>query len=769
MTYALNGAGVTAVTNTNTICSGASVSLTASSVVSYTWLPVGSFAGSNSSAIVDAPTSSQTYTVQGTNSVGCISTVLIPITVNPGVPSLSVANTASASSGICPSNTVMLTASGAISYTWSPTATNGVAFAPSVSNTYTVTGANACGTTTAATSISIHPTPSVSAVVSTPSICSGATISMTGVGNSTAYVWTGGITNGVAFAPSTSTTYTVIGTSALSCTAATTASILVVTTPSIPPNAGPGLICIGKSSTLTASGATNYTWTSSTGVIGSSSSVVVTPTAPVNTYTIVKSNANCVDTKTITVLVNQLPSVFAIVTPTIVCAGSQASLAVGGGQTYTWTAPAPNSYTFTGASPLVSPQVSSTYTVAASDGTCINTTTVYLATNPIPTIAVSVSPSSVICRGQSITVSATGGVNYTWTSTSGTVNTSSFTDAPNGPISYAVVADNSFSCTASNNQIVLVNPTPTINVAVTKTLVCTGGPSTLTASGANTYTWDSGAQTAVTIVNPVGTTIYTVGGTFTATTCQSTKTVQVKVFTPSITVTSPTNTCFGGNITLVASGANPNTYNWNTGSGFTNPFQTIAVTPTVFTTYTVSANTTSNNVTCPSTATTSIGIFYNPTITATPQRTFVCRGESVDLYGNGGVSYSWSNAQTGSTITVSPNTNTNYTVTGTDANGCVNTGTLQVKVSGCVGISENAAQNAGVLIYPNPNNGAFMVHANAEVTLTLSNELGQTIRVFNLTAATNYQVQINDLAKGVYFITGQKDNVNIHQKVVVAK
>ncbi len=62
-----------------------------------------------------------------------------------------------------------------------------------------------------------------------------------------------------------------------------------------------------------------------------------------------------------------------------------------------------------------------------------------------------------------------------------------------------------------------------------------------------------------------------------------------------------------------------------------------------------------------------------------------------------------------------------------------------------------------------------MVHANAEVTLTLSNELGQTIRVFNLTAATNYQVQINDLAKGVYFITGQKDNVNIHQKVVVAK
>jgi hypothetical protein len=321
--------------------------------------------------------------------------------------------------------------------------------------------------------------------------------------------------------------------------------------------------------------------------------------------------------------------------------------------------------------------------------------------------------------------------------------------------------------------VILVNPTPTLNIAVTKTLVCTTGPSTLTATGANTYVWDANANNAVTpgtIVNPIATTIYTVQGTFTATGCQSTRTTQVTVFTPTITVTSPTNTCYGGNITLVASGANPNTYNWNTGSGFTNPFQTIAVTPTVFTIYTVSAISGSNGVNCPSTQTTSIGIFYNPTITATPQRTLFCRFESIELYGNGGVSYSWSNAQTGGTITVSPQTNTNYTVTGTDANGCVNTGTIQVKVSSCVGINElDGSATTGLSVYPNPNNGSFTVSSDINLKLNLVNELGQVIRSLDLNATNNYKADISDLSGGIYFIVGERNGIKVNQKVIVTK
>jgi hypothetical protein len=473
------------------------------------------------------------------------------------------------------------------------------------------------------------------------------------------------------------------------------------------------------------------------------------------------------------VFVNQLPNIFGIATPTLVCAGKPSTLAVGGALTYTWTGQTP-SYTFTGASPVVSPPSTNVYTVVGTDNNgCQNSATVMVATDPNPTITIAFS-STVLCKGQSVSMTASGGINYTWTSTSVTVTTATYSDTPLGPTLYNVTADNSFSCTSSISQVVLVNPTPTLNIAVTKTLVCTTGPSTLTATGANTYVWDANANNAVTpgtIVNPIATTIYTVLGTFTSTGCQSTRTTQVTVFTPTITVTSPTNTCYGGNITLVASGANPNTYNWNTGSGFTNPFQTIAVTPTVFTIYTVSAISGSNGVNCPSTQTTSIGIFYNPTITATPQRTLFCRFESIELYGNGGVSYSWSNAQTGGTITVSPQTNTNYTVTGTDANGCVNTGTIQVKVSSCVGINElDGSANSSLSVYPNPSKGDVFVSSEVAIDLTLINELGQVVQKISLSEFNNYQQEIKGLANGVYFASGTSANQQkIYQKIIILK
>jgi hypothetical protein len=183
----------------------------------------------------------------------------------------------------------------------------------------------------------------------------------------------------------------------------------------------------------------------------------------------------------------------------------------------------------------------------------------------------------------------------------------------------------------------------------------------------------------------------------------------------------------------------------------------------------VSAISGSNGVNCPSTQTTSIGIFYNPTITATPQRTYVCRGESVDLYGNGGVSYSWNNAQTGGTITVAPNVNTNYTVTGTDANGCVNTGTIQVKIAGCVGLNEQSAAKNGLSVFPNPTSGTFNISSDAAVTLNLVNELGQSIRMINLSVSNNYKVDISDLSAGVYFIVGEKDGSQVNKKIIVTQ
>ena len=763
--YSFNGPGVTVSPTSTAICSGSSVFLTAASVVSYTWLPVGSFAGSNSASISDSPTSTTIYTVQGTNSIGCISTLTTAVVVNGGLPVLSVANSATTGGGICPGKTATLTASGATTYTWTGanSVTNGVSFIPTSTSGYTVSGENACGITTAVTSVSLHPLPSVSAVASTASLCSGNTATLTGVGTATSYAWSStpaqSVSNGVSFLPSLTATYTVIGTSNLSCTNSAVTTITVVTTPLNAPVLSPALICIGKSSTITATGATNYTWLP--GSFSNTNSIVVSPNVT-TTYTLTKANSNCVDTKVFTITVNSLPPVVAIATPTNVCASNTLILSGGGANTYTWTNGVPG-FSVTGANVLVSPPVNTIYTVAASDGTCINTTTVEVSTNPNPTITIGAT-STVVCSGDPSTITVGGALSYTWnpstiTGTSAVVN-------PTLATLYTATGVNQFNCTSSNSQIILVNPLPPTNAVTNKTLVCSGNPATLTASGANTYQWDNGAGVPITVVNPVSTTIYTVVGTYSATGCFKAKTVTVTVFSPTFNVAGSHSTCIGGAITLVASGAT-NGYSWNTIPPYN--FPSITVSPTVATVYIVSANTTSNGVTCNTSQSFSVSIYLNPTITAVAERTLICKNESGNLIAGGGNTYLWSTSQTGSIVPVSPTSLTIYSVTGTDANGCVGTATVSLKVSNCVGITQYNTSTDQLEIYPNPNNGEFTINSVSDITLKLTNELGQIVKIINLSSMNDHKVSVSNLANGIYFMSGEKDNVKINQKIIVNK
>jgi hypothetical protein len=760
----------------NAICNGNSATLTTNAISNYSWSN-----GATTSSIVVSPTVNTVYSLTATSPSNCTASNAIMINVSGSVPVLTVANTASASGGICPTQTVQLTATGALTYSWSGGSipvTNGVVFSPTSAINYTVSGVNGCGTTTAVTSVSVHPFPTVNPVVSSSTLCSGSSLTLTATGNATNYVWSGGSApggNGTGFVPAGSgvTTYSVIGTSALSCTALATIPATVYATPINPPTANPALICIGGSSTLSATGAANYTWTSATQTVNTAN-FIVTPNLGSTSYTVIKTNSSCSNTQVVTVVTNSLPTIFAIVTPTIVCALTPATLAVGGAQTYTWTSPGPPSYTFTGASPVVSPIASSVYSVAASDGTCISTTTVSLAANPNPTITATASTPTT-CGGEAVTLSASGGINYSWTSSGTASSTSqSFTDAPIIPTAYYVTGDNSFGCSSGANVVVLVLPSPTITTASAKPLVCNSGSVILTAGGAGSYTWSAnagGVTTNTALVNPTNTTsgpvIFTVQGTSATNACKSTNTVLVNVFIPTLSVGGNTNTCAGGSVTLAILGGNSN-YNWNTGSSSFNT-QNVTASLTAPAVFTLSANTSSAGISCPSTKTVDVGIYYNPTITAVPDRTTICRFEFVDIIAGGGVTYNWNTGSTNTVLTVSPVGNIiNYTVTGTDANGCSSTATVQIKISTCAGITELNSAN-GLNIYPNPNNGVFTIETNTAIQLNLVNELGQLVRVITLSDANNYKVSVNDLAQGIYFISGQKDTVQIYQKIVVTK
>ncbi|MBL7901517.1 MAG: hypothetical protein JNK73_05935, partial [Bacteroidia bacterium] len=159
-------------TNSNgAICAGQSVTITTDAISNYTWST-----GSNASSITDSPTITTTYSLTAMSPSNCMTSAAITVTVDPAVPNLTVANTATAASGVCPNSTVVLTASGATSYSWTGGVSNGVVFTPTTAASYTVTGYNACGTTTAVTSVSVHPLPPVTAVISQPSVCTGNTV-----------------------------------------------------------------------------------------------------------------------------------------------------------------------------------------------------------------------------------------------------------------------------------------------------------------------------------------------------------------------------------------------------------------------------------------------------------------------------------------------------------------------------------------------------------------------------------------------------------------
>jgi len=95
----------------------------------------------------------------------------------------------------------------------------------------------------------------------------------------------------------------------------------------------------------------------------------------------------------------------------------------------------------------------------------------------------------------------------------------------------------------------------------------------------------------------------------------------------------------------------------------------------------------------------------------------------------------------------------------TDANTCQNWDTTTVTVSGCLAIQQNAS-GFDIHTYPNPNHGAFTLHANfadsKDVTIALCNMLGETVKVIddtNLSGNYKKEISISEMPDGIYFLT----------------
>jgi hypothetical protein len=308
-----------------------------------------------------------------------------------------------------------------------------------------------------------------------------------------------------------------------------------------------------------------------------------------------------------------------------------------------------------------------------------------------------ISGANTLCAGSIAIYSVTpvsGATSYTWslpggwTGTSSTNTISATTGVNSGFIT--VAAGNVCGSSQPVTLNVSVNPSPTVSVASTNSVICQGNSTNLSGSGAATYTWNS------------------------------------SIITPSITVS-----------------------------------------PTITTSYSVSG---SNSFGCSGSTIFTVTVTNNtlPTI-AVSGPSIMCTGQTINLASNGASTYTWQpGGMNGFLVSVSPSVTTNYTVTGTDANGCYNSTVYTQSVSACAGIGE-ANQSSYFNIYPNPfdQNFTLITDPNINSVVEIYNALGQLI--YKTTFENSIEINLADKESGIYFLRVTNETGITTKKIIKDK
>lgn len=218
--------------------------------------------------------------------------------------------------------------------------------------------------------------------------------------------------------------------------------------------------------------------------------------------------------------------------------------------------------------------------------------------------------------------------------------------------------------------------------------------------------------------------------------------------------------CSGVNTNLVASGAP--TYTWNTGSNSSS----ITVSPSVTTVYTVSTFDTNCGLI---EQTSTVTVNQTPVVTFTNINTNACVNDSL---------IALSGSPSGGVFTGTGVFGTNFNPgigAGTyvisynyfDSFGCGGVVSKTITVSPCVGVQE--INNASIFkIYPNPANDYLIISSDKEsdITFKLFDATGKNLITKQLSGKSN-RIDINTLAKGIYFIETYDSNKNTYRSKVV--
>ncbi len=490
----------------------------------------------------------------------------------------------------------------------------------------------------------------------------------------------------------------VISNAVNTCTGA--ASVMVSQTPTLVIASTTNTMCSFGSNgslntvSLTASGATTYTWTGISGMANTAGSVnnpnisfAANPGFATGSVSLVGVNGPCSNTVSYNIAIIPNPTI--TVTSASVCQGLGNQLVANGATNYNWSPSAGLSAT-SGATVTANPNTTSVYNIIGSSLGC-NSTTENATLTVVPNPTVTVTPlTNTICVGGNINLTANGASTYNWAPNTGlNATTGAVVNAsPNTTTNYTVIGS-AASCTGSAVYQVSVIVVPNLITSISEPIVCSGNPSNLNANGASNYVWSpttglSSPTGAFVIASPAVTTNYTVAG-FNGV-CTATASILVQVVQrPNLSISSPEyQICYGSSTPIYASGAQ--NYTWSPSIGLSSTTSSVVVaTPSANVHYTVVGFNQLGNVVCPQQMSYSVIVVPIAVPLVSPSVT-ICEGVKTTLTASGGNTVLWTptvglSNSVGGGVVASPSVSTMYTVDVSTDGFCGAKSTIFVKVN----------------------------------------------------------------------------------------
>jgi hypothetical protein len=530
-----------------------------------------------------------------TNAANCSATNTVNVTINPNPATPTITPTPAT---VCANSTGNSAAgpAGATSYAWSivngtitsATNTQTITYTAGASGTVdltlVVTNASGCPATNTV-NVTINPNPATPAITPTSAVCGGSTgNSASGPAGATSYAWSivnGTITSATNIQTITYTAgasgtvdLTLVVTNASSCSATNTVNVTINPTPATPTitPGGPTTFCAGGSVTLTSSSATGNQWSLNGNPIGGATNNTFNATAS-GSYTVVVTASGCPSAASAAtvVTVNPLPA-----TPTIT-PGGPTTFCTGGSVTLTSSAASGNQW-FLNGNPIGG-ATNTTFNATASGSYTVKTTDVNSCTsaasaatvvtvNPIPATP-TITGNSSFCTGGNTTLTSSSASGNQWFLNGnpiGGATNQTFVATAAGSYTVTVTASGCTSA-ASAAKVVTVNPNPNATITAPASVVTgsTGNIASVANAGVGaTYAWSitngtitagAGTPSITFTAGALGTLTLNVTVT-TSAGCSDTKSANVSVVAPLVTVTSvsPTGGTIAGGSAVTVNG-----------------------------------------------------------------------------------------------------------------------------------------------------------------------------------------------------------------------